>query len=91
LATNVFHLLAEVANHESTIVESVLNKILSIFKFDAGIVFCIDCARSKAPHNYNLGSVIFFTGAILDLEQSGLVVTSPCWLTERKYSYKHAP
>jgi len=77
LATNVYHLLAEAANHESTIVESVHNKILSIFKFNAGTVFCINCTRSKAPHNSNLGCVTF-TGATLDLEQSSLVVTSPC-------------
>jgi hypothetical protein len=68
LAKSVFHLLAEAANHESTIIESVHNKILSILKFNAGTVFCINCASSKAPHNYNLGSVTFFTGATLDLE-----------------------
>ena len=78
LATNVFHLLADVANHESTIVEYVHNKILSIFKFNAGTVFCTNCARIKATHNSNLGSVILLTGATLDLEQSSLVVTSPC-------------
>jgi hypothetical protein len=59
-------LLADVANHESTILESVRNKIPSIFKFNAGTVFCNNCAKSKAPHNSNLGSVIFLTGATLD-------------------------
>jgi hypothetical protein len=53
LATKVFHLVADVANHESTIVESCHNKILSVFKFNAGTVFCIKCGRSKAPHNSN--------------------------------------
>ena len=89
LATNVFHLLDEAVNHESTIVESVYNMILSVFKFNAGTVFCINCARSKAAHNSKLGIMAFFTGTTLDLEQSSLVVTSPCWLTELKY--KHAP
>jgi hypothetical protein len=42
LATNVFHLSADIANDESTFVESVPNKILSIFKFNAGTVFCIN-------------------------------------------------
>ena len=68
LATNVFHLLADVANHGSTIMASVHNKILKNFKFNAGTVFCTNCAKSKAAHNYNLRSVTFLTGAILDLE-----------------------
>jgi hypothetical protein len=82
LATNISHLLADVANHERTIVESLHNRILAIFKFKTGTVFCTSRAKSEAPHNCSLGSVIFLTGATLDLEQSNVVVTSPCWLTE---------
>ena len=78
LATNVYPLVADVANNESTIVESVHSKILAIFKFNAGTVFCISCGKSKAPHNSNLGSVIILTGATFDFKQSSLVVTSPC-------------
>ena len=78
MATNVFHLLDEAVNHESTIVESVYNMILSVFKFNAGTVFCINCARSKAAHNSKLGIMAFFTGTTLDLEQSSLVVTFLC-------------
>jgi hypothetical protein len=40
-ARNVFHLLAEVTNHESTIVESVHNKILAIFKFPKSLLLLI--------------------------------------------------
>ena len=58
--------------------ESEHNRILAIFKFKAGTVFCISCAKSKDPHNSKVGSVIFLTGATLDLEQSNLVITSPC-------------
>ena len=72
-----FHLLADVANYESPSMESVHNRILAIFKFKAGIVFCVHCAPSKDPHNSKVGSVIFLTGATLDLEQSNLVITSP--------------
>ena len=39
LAINVFHLLADVAKHESTTVESGHNKFLGIFEFNAGTVF----------------------------------------------------
>jgi len=74
----IFHLLDDVANYESTRMESVHNRILAIFKFKAGTVFCISCAKSKDPHNYKVGSVIFLTDATLDLEQSNLVITSPC-------------
>ena len=81
----IFHLLADVANYESTSMESVHNRILAIFKFKAGTVFCISCAKS----NSKVGSVIFMTGAILDLEQNNLVITSPCWLKEHRY--KHDP
>jgi hypothetical protein len=61
LATDVFHLLADVANHERTIVESIHNRILAIFKFKISIVFCTSHAKSKVPHNSRLGSVIFLT------------------------------
>jgi len=74
----IFHLLADVANYESTSMESVHNRILAIFKFKAGTVFCISCAKSKDPHNSKVGSVIFLTDATLNLEQSNLVITSPC-------------
>jgi hypothetical protein len=70
--------LADVANYESTSMESVHNTILAIFKFKAGTVFCISCAKNKDPQNSKVGSVIFLTGATLDLEQSNLVITSPC-------------
>ena len=78
LAINIFHLLDDVANYESTIKESVNDRILAIFKFKAGTFFCISCGKSKDPQNSNVGRVIFLTGATLNLEQSNLVITSPC-------------
>jgi hypothetical protein len=83
LARNVFHSLADVANRDSTIVESVRNKILAIFKFNAGIIY-ISCAKSKAPHNSNLGSAIFLTG-VTRFGSKQFSCSSPCWLTEHKY------
>jgi hypothetical protein len=73
LATNIFHLVADVANHESTTVESVQSKILAIFKFNADTVFCINNTNYKALYNSNLGSVIFLTEATFNLEQSSLL------------------
>lgn len=82
-----FLLLVDDANYESTSMESVHNRILAIFKFKAGTVFCISCAKSRAPHSSKVGNVIFLSGATLALEQSNLVNTSPCWLID--YRYKH--
>jgi hypothetical protein len=74
---NIFHLLADVANYESPNMESDHNRILAIFRFKAGTDVSISCTKSKDPHNSIIGSVIFLTGATLNLEQSNLVIMSP--------------
>jgi hypothetical protein len=64
LATKAFQFCGSLLIQARVIVESHQAVNVLSGKFSVSIVERMSCAKSKAPHNSNLGSeILFFTGA----------------------------